>query len=222
MCCLWPISLWHTDTVPGPHTPGGDVPTTSECHLFLKSSWNRISWRRTVQHFWPVREWPTHNPEFVDSISPQSPSHHHVCVSSDYLDVTGRFFLHPSSIPSCSSISSSPSVDDPPTRVVLVLSLGEKKRPTTRHLHPAISVPKKGRSCLVFIFIEVEFSFLISRRIGEPGHVTWVSPPPTDGDTCNDPSTGMDNTINTESSQVMGLFPCLWGYRSTSKGTDVV
>ncbi len=53
------------------------------------------------------------------------------------------------------------------------------------------------------------------------GPWTWSSPPPTGADTSSGPTTGMDSTITTESSQVMGLFMCLRGCRRASEGTDV-
>ncbi len=57
------------------------------------------------------------------------------------------------------------------------------------------------------------------------GRMTGVelrdSPPPTGTDTSNGSTTGMDNTITTESSQVMDLFMCLRGCRRASEGTDV-
>ncbi len=62
---------------------------------------------------------------------------------------------------------------------------------------------------------------LLSTTVGGPGHAAWSSPPPTGAGTCSDQTSGMDNTINTEPNQVMGLFVCLRGCRHASEGTDV-
>ena len=62
---------------------------------------------------------------------------------------------------------------------------------------------------------------LLSTTVGEPEHVSWSSPPPTDADTYMDPTTGMDNTINTEPNQVLVLFECLRDCRRASEGIDL-
>ena len=61
----------------------------------------------------------------------------------------------------------------------------------------------------------------LSIQVGAPGPAAWASPPPTGADTSSGPTTGMDSTITTEPSQVMGLFMCLRGCRRASEGTDV-
>jgi hypothetical protein len=61
----------------------------------------------------------------------------------------------------------------------------------------------------------------LSTQVGAPGPAAWASPPPTGADTCSGPATGMDSTITTEPTQVMGLFTCLRGCRRASDGTDV-
>ena len=61
----------------------------------------------------------------------------------------------------------------------------------------------------------------LSTQVGASGLAGWASPPPTGGVTCSGPATGMDTTITTETSQVMGLFACLRGCRRTSEGTNV-
>jgi hypothetical protein len=49
------------------------------------------------------------------------------------------------------------------------------------------------------------------QQVGTPDPEAWVSPPPTGGDTCSGPTPGMDNTITTETNQVIDLFTCLRG-----------
>ncbi len=83
--CL--ISLCNDDVTSGPPVKGLAT-TTWDWHLDPGSSWNRISWRITTQHFWPIRERPTHNPEFVDSRNPQTPSHQHVQKLSSFCNRT--------------------------------------------------------------------------------------------------------------------------------------
>jgi hypothetical protein len=61
----------------------------------------------------------------------------------------------------------------------------------------------------------------LSTQVGAPGPAAWASPPPTGAGNCSGPTTGMDSTITTEPSQVMGLFACLTGCRRASEGTDV-
>ncbi len=61
----------------------------------------------------------------------------------------------------------------------------------------------------------------LSTQVGAPGPAGWASPPPTGGGTCSGPANGMDTTITTETSQVMGVFACLTGCRRTSDGTNV-
>jgi len=62
----------------------------------------------------------------------------------------------------------------------------------------------------------------LSENVGRmPGVELRDSPPPTGTDTSNGSTTGMDNTITTESRQVMVLFMCLRGFRRASVGTDV-
>jgi hypothetical protein len=61
----------------------------------------------------------------------------------------------------------------------------------------------------------------LSTQVGAPGPAAWASPPPTGADISSGPTTGMDSTITTESSQVMGLFMCLRDCRRASEGTDV-
>ncbi len=60
----------------------------------------------------------------------------------------------------------------------------------------------------------------LSTQVGPPGPKVLASPP-TDTDTSNGPTTDMDSTITTESSQVVVLFMCLRDCRCPSEGTDV-
>jgi hypothetical protein len=50
-------------------------------------------------------------------------------------------------------------------------------------------------------------------RVKDVDPTTWVSPPPTGGGTCSGPTPDMDdnNTITTETNQVISLFTCLRG-----------
>ena len=61
----------------------------------------------------------------------------------------------------------------------------------------------------------------LSTQVGAPDPMPRPSPPPTGAGNCSDLTTGMDSTITTEPSQVMGLFACLTGCRRASEGTDV-
>ena len=61
----------------------------------------------------------------------------------------------------------------------------------------------------------------LSTQVGAPGHAAWASPPPTGAGNCSGPTTGMDSTITTEPTQVMGLFACLTDCWRASEGTDV-
>ena len=89
-------------------SPGWNL---KKCHRLTWSEAYFLKKDHTTQHFWTVREWPTHKPEFVGSISPQSPSQKHVSVSS--------------SLPSPTSLS----------KVLFVLHhLGHNRR--TEDIHP--------------------------------------------------------------------------------------
>ena len=59
----------------------------------------------------------------------------------------------------------------------------------------------------------------LSTQVGAPGPAAWASRPPTGGGTCSGPATGMDSTITTEPSQVMGLFTCLRGCSRVCDGS---
>ena len=61
----------------------------------------------------------------------------------------------------------------------------------------------------------------LSTQVDATGPEAWVSPPSTSTDNYNGPTTDMDITITTETSQVMVLFVCLTDCRRTSEGTDV-
>jgi len=54
----------------------------------------------------------------------------------------------------------------------------------------------------------------MSTQAGAPGPVAWAFPAPTGVVTCRCQTTGMDSTITTEPSQVMGLLACLTGCRA--------
>jgi hypothetical protein len=70
--CLCPIALFYDDVGPGPQDRSCLL---LQLEIVMSMSEVLASvFSRTTQDFWPVQDRPTHNPEFVDSISPRTRS----------------------------------------------------------------------------------------------------------------------------------------------------